>query len=381
MSGRRRKAATAFASTIVSLLADLALEHTQFDIRFNPSPLPEAEWSPLGLDRAEFYVSPNPGEDLRPLARIVSGGELSRIMLALKTMTFGARLAASHDERDGARVPGVGAPGMIFDEVDAGIGGRVADVVGKRLRQLGSTCQVLCITHLPQVASNADTHFLIEKRIDGNRTRTHVTRLDAEGRVDEMARMLAGASTSEAVRASAREMLARAGHRAGGESERRIQIERRKRKSARRKRGRTGVARKYLIETFGCQMNVHDSERMAGLLEQAGYEATADAGDADLVVINTCSVRERAEEKLFTRLGELRMLGAENGHAPARGRRRLRGAAGRSGHPEARARRRRPHRRDAGDPASADAGRRGGAPASAGRSISPPTRMCRFRSG
>src|SRR5881409_3243095 len=76
------------------------------------------------------------------------------------------------------------------------------------------------------------------------------------------------------------------------------------------------MARKYLIETFGCQMNVHDSERMAGLLEQAGYEATEDAGDADVVVINTCSVRERAEDKLYTRLGELRQLAAEEGHNP-----------------------------------------------------------------
>jgi DNA repair protein RecN (Recombination protein N) len=210
LSGQRHKAAKIFAPTIVSLLADLALEHTQFEIRFNPAPLPDTEWSPLGVDRAEFYVSPNPGEDLRPLARIVSGGELSRVMLALKTMTFDARQAASREENEVGRRPGVGAPGMIFDEVDAGIGGRVADVVGKRLRTLGSTCQVLCITHLPQVASHADTHFLIEKRIDGNRTRTHVVRLDAESRVDEVVRMLAGASSSEAVRASAREMLARA---------------------------------------------------------------------------------------------------------------------------------------------------------------------------
>jgi DNA repair protein RecN (Recombination protein N) len=142
-------------------------------------------------------------------------------MLALKTMTFGARFAAATRAMSAlTRTPGVGAPGMIFDEVDAGIGGRVADVVGKRLRQLASTCQVLCITHLPQVAANADTHFLIEKRIDGSRTRTHVTRLDAEGRVDEMARMLAGATTSDAVRASAREMLAApamAGAKAKGE--------------------------------------------------------------------------------------------------------------------------------------------------------------------
>jgi DNA repair protein RecN (Recombination protein N) len=222
LSRRRRQAATTFAPTIVSLLADLALEHTQFDIRFNPSPLSEGEWSATGIDRTEFYVSPNPGEELRPLARIVSGGELSRIMLALKTMTFGVRLAAARNAKDVARIPGVGAPGMIFDEVDAGIGGRVADVVGKRLRELGSTCQVLCITHLPQVASNADTHFLIEKRVDGSRTRTSVARLDAAGRVDEMVRMLAGAADSEAIRASAREMLARAtaivGAKAKGES-------------------------------------------------------------------------------------------------------------------------------------------------------------------
>ena len=129
------------------------------------------------------------------------------------------------------------------------------------------------------------------------------------------------------------------------------------------------MARKYLIETFGCQMNVHDSERMAGLLEQAGFEATDDAADADVVVINTCSVRERAEEKLYTRLGELRAAGRRAGPRPDRRGRRLRGAAGRRGAPQALAGRRRRHRRHAGDPAAADARRAGGRRRGVGRLI------------
>ena len=130
------------------------------------------------------------------------------------------------------------------------------------------------------------------------------------------------------------------------------------------------MARKYLIETFGCQMNVHDSERMAGLLEQAGYEATDDAADADVVVINTCSVRERAEEKLYTRLGELRQLAAEQGHDPIVA---VAGCVAQQegeAHAQAVARRRRRHRRHAGDPAAADAGRAGRGRAAAARSIS-----------
>jgi DNA repair protein RecN (Recombination protein N) len=149
-------------------------------------------------------VSPNPGEDLRPLARIVSGGELSRIMLAIKTLTFGT-----------------GASGLIFDEVDAGIGGRVADVVGRKLQALGSAFQVLCITHLPQIAAYADTHFQIDKRVDARRTWTTVRRLDHEARVNEIARMLGGAAITEGLRASAREMLEEraAERKAKGESE------------------------------------------------------------------------------------------------------------------------------------------------------------------
>lgn len=208
LSERRRQTAVAFSRTLVDLLSGLALDRTQFEVRFNAEPLLETEWTPQGIDRAEFFISPNPGEELRALARIVSGGELSRVMLALKTMTFGARLAASGGGEN--RTPGLAAPGMIFDEVDAGIGGRVADVVGRRLRDLGSAFQVLCITHLPQVACHADTHFLIEKQVDRNRTHTRVTRLGANRRVEEIARMLAGDAVSDAVRASAIEMLATA---------------------------------------------------------------------------------------------------------------------------------------------------------------------------
>ncbi len=120
-------------------------------------------------------MSPNPGEDLRPLTRVVSGGELSRLMLAIKTLTATSRL--DWNDADG-RPPSGAAPGLIFDEVDAGIGGRVAEVVGRKLYALGSAFQVLCITHLPQIAAIADAHYAIEKRVDAGRTRTTVARLD-----------------------------------------------------------------------------------------------------------------------------------------------------------------------------------------------------------
>jgi len=151
----------------------------------------EDGWTDRGIDEAEFYMSPNPGEELRPLARIASGGELSRIMLALKTL-------ASTD-----------APGktLIFDEVDAGIGGAVADVVGARLRRLGDRFQVLCITHLPQIAAYGSTHFRIEKSIRGGRTSTAVSRVDGVERETEVARMMGGAAVSASVLAGAREMI------------------------------------------------------------------------------------------------------------------------------------------------------------------------------
>src|SRR5262249_26339332 len=150
-----------------------------------------------GIDVAEFFVSPNPGEELRPLARIVSGGELSRLMLAVKVLTFHARLAEAERGGEADRVRGAGAPGLIFDEVDAGIGGRIADVVGRKLRSLGSAFQVLCITHLPQIAAYADTHVQIDKRVERGRTSTTVRRLSDAGRVEELARMLGGEAISE----------------------------------------------------------------------------------------------------------------------------------------------------------------------------------------
>ncbi len=204
LSKERRRISKTMAKELESLVAELAMERTRFEVRFGDGPLPESAWSGRGIDAAEFFVSPNLGEDLRQLARIVSGGELSRIMLAIKTLTATTRHGFS-DAED--RPPSASAPGLIFDEVDAGIGGRVADVVGRKLRTLGGAFQVLCITHLPQIAAYADTHFEIEKRVDGGRTRTTVRRLDEPGRVEELARMLGGEAVSEGLRQSAREML------------------------------------------------------------------------------------------------------------------------------------------------------------------------------
>lgn len=190
---------------------------TRFDVRFS-EPLAEDAWTADGIDRAEFFLSPNAGEELRPLARIVSGGELSRVMLALKTLTASRRFGFTDAAR---RPPSGGAPGLVFDEVDAGIGGRVADVVGAKLRALGSLFQVLCITHLPQIAAYADTHFVIEKQVEQGRTRTTVRRLAGDERVDEIARMLGGTTLTPQLRASAREMLEErkgAGAKAKGET-------------------------------------------------------------------------------------------------------------------------------------------------------------------
>jgi DNA repair protein RecN (Recombination protein N) len=227
LGAARRRAAVSLARALETQLAELAMERTRFEVRFDAAPLPEGEWSASGLDRAEFFVSPNPGEELRPLARIVSGGELSRVMLAIKTLLAVSRHGFSDADQ---RPPSGAAPGLIFDEVDAGIGGRVADVVGRKLRTLGSAFQVLCITHLPQIAAYADTHFQIEKHVEKGRTRTTVRRLTAAERIEEIGRMLGGAGVSDAVRASAREMLAT---RAKGEVKPKGESESRKRRSSR----------------------------------------------------------------------------------------------------------------------------------------------------
>ena len=191
LTTRRQRAAVEFSRALEASLGDLAMAKTRCEVRLTPASS-DTQWTERGVEEGEFYISPNPGEDLRPLARIASGGELSRLMLALRTL-------ASAD-----------APGktLIFDEVDAGIGGAVADVVGSRLQQLSSRFQVLCVTHLPQIAAYGQTHFRIEKRVRAGRTTTEVGRLDGRQREEELARMIAGTGTSAAVLASAREMLA-----------------------------------------------------------------------------------------------------------------------------------------------------------------------------
>ncbi len=150
------------------------------------------EPGPQGLERGEFYLAPNPGEEPRPLAWIASGGELSRIMLAIKR-------AAPESE---------GIPTLVFDEVDAGIGGAAATAVGQKLAGVAQGAQVLCITHLPQVAAFADNHYQVEKREEEGRTLTSVVRLGEEERVREMARMLGGARVTERTLEHAREIIA-----------------------------------------------------------------------------------------------------------------------------------------------------------------------------
>ncbi|HNV02196.1 MAG TPA: DNA repair protein RecN [Vicinamibacterales bacterium] len=191
LSSVRRRNAPKFSRALVGELSGLAMERTRFEVRFEDGGASESRWSPRGFDAGQFFVSPNPGEELRPLARVVSGGELSRVMLALKTI-------ATTD-----------SPGktLVFDEVDAGIGGRVADVVGRRLRDLGKTFQVLCITHLPQIAACGDWHYRVTKSERRGRTQTTIEALTERARVDELARMMAGLVVTEGSRASAREML------------------------------------------------------------------------------------------------------------------------------------------------------------------------------
>jgi DNA repair protein RecN (Recombination protein N) len=178
----------------------LGMEHGRFRVALRREPAAVGElaagpdgWrvGPRGAESAELLLSANPGEDLRPLAKVVSGGELSRVMLAAKTV-----LAAADD-----------VPVLVFDEVDAGIGGRVADVVGQKLAASAAGRQVLCVTHLAPIAAYAGQHLLVEKRVARGATRTSVTLLPAAARVDELARMLGGERVTEASRRHARELL------------------------------------------------------------------------------------------------------------------------------------------------------------------------------
>ncbi|HEX7359621.1 MAG TPA: DNA repair protein RecN, partial [Bryobacteraceae bacterium] len=146
-----------------------------------------------GSDTVDFQISTNPGQPLQAISKVASGGELSRIALAIEVAA--ARASA--------------IPTLIFDEVDAGIGGGVAEVVGRYLRELGSTRQVLCVTHLPQVASQAQQHFRVNKRTEAHRAITQIENLDQGDRIEELARMLGGVQITETTRKHAREMLER----------------------------------------------------------------------------------------------------------------------------------------------------------------------------
>lgn len=163
----------------------------------------EVKWSAKGFDAVQYLISANPGEPLGPVDEIASGGELSRVMLALKT-TIEAGMPGRTRQH---AAKGGGQRTLVFDEIDSGIGGRAAEAVGKKLKQLAATKQVLCITHLPQIASFADQHFLIEKKESGGRSRTSVRQLDSEERTRELARMISGAKLTDTSLKHAEQML------------------------------------------------------------------------------------------------------------------------------------------------------------------------------
>jgi len=200
LSQTRTRGAERLERLIQKEIRGLGMEHGRFRVALRREPAAAGElaagpdgWrvGARGAESAELLLSANPGEDLRPLTKVVSGGELSRVMLAAKTV-----LAAADD-----------VPVLVFDEVDAGIGGRVADVVGQKLAASATGRQVLCVTHLAPIAAYAGQHLLVEKRVARGATRTTVTLLPAAARVDELARMLGGERVTEASRRHARELL------------------------------------------------------------------------------------------------------------------------------------------------------------------------------
>jgi DNA repair protein RecN (Recombination protein N) len=193
LSAARRKAARAFEQAIQKELNDLAMERTTVKVDVAAR---DASPSPDGLDRIDILIAPNRGEEPKPMQRIASGGELSRIQLAIAAALF------RNDTRAAAAT-------LVFDEIDAGIGGRVAEVVGRKLQQLAARNQVICVTHLPQIASFGNTHFYVWKEDAASHTRARIRRLDdAEERVGEIARMLGGEKVSASAIAHARELLA-----------------------------------------------------------------------------------------------------------------------------------------------------------------------------
>jgi DNA repair protein RecN (Recombination protein N) len=203
LSRKRKRAAQGFAKRVIDQLATLMLSKTEFQVSLHSLPADESTNPYLatkdcmltdsGIDRATFLIAPNVGETLKPLASIASGGELSRVVLALKA------LLAKTDSVET----------VVFDEVDAGIGGGVAEVVGKKLAALANHHQVICITHLPQIAKFGDRHYRISKHVSQGRTRTSIHLLNDEDRYKEIARMLGGEKITQTTLEHAREMLKR----------------------------------------------------------------------------------------------------------------------------------------------------------------------------
>jgi DNA repair protein RecN (Recombination protein N) len=198
LSGNRVAAAGKLAKLAEKQINDLAMR-VRFEVSVAPQPA-EPAWAAHGWDAVEYRIATNPGEPLKPLDEIASGGEMSRVMLALKV---------SVEEGSGKpRQRNIAPRTLVFDEIDIGIGGRAAEAVGQKLKKLSRAQQVLCVTHLPQIAAFADQHFLIEKREDHGRTKVQVRLLDERTRVEEVARMLSGAVVTEASQQHASQMIA-----------------------------------------------------------------------------------------------------------------------------------------------------------------------------
>jgi DNA repair protein RecN (Recombination protein N) len=192
LSAGRKLAATALAKRVSRHIQELGMPGGRFDIALEPRAA--QDYSPHGMEQVEFLVSANPGQPLQPLTKVASGGELSRISLAIQVVT--------------AR--NVRIPTLIFDEVDVGIGGGIAEMVGKQLRALGASHQVLCVTHLPQVAALAHHHLQVSKQTRKGETFTAIAPLSETARCEEIARMLGGVEITRQTRAHAREMIERA---------------------------------------------------------------------------------------------------------------------------------------------------------------------------
>jgi DNA repair protein RecN (Recombination protein N) len=194
LAEKRRNCARQLEKTVEKEISNLGMKRAKFKIVLDSIP-PEREnvekIKDRGTEEVEFLISPNPGEEVRPLRKIASGGELSRIMLALKSIGKETETLKT----------------LIFDEIDSGIGGKTAEFVAQKLKDLSKQHQVVCITHLPQIASFATHHYRIEKKIEKNRTFTRVNRLSFEERVEEIARLLTGSRITETALKNAREML------------------------------------------------------------------------------------------------------------------------------------------------------------------------------